>query len=459
VTRGAPRVISVSGRAHGGELRCRGDEHWGRGARVAGGERRPGASAGSGKGRGVRRWVLRGGCLVLALLSVLVLGVSGYAWSQYRNLSAALLRSGVLGDGPRSAGGDTNVLIIGLDSRLDELGQPLPPDIYDAMHAGDEQAGGYNANVLMLVHIPGNGGRATSISIPRDDYVSFPGTPSGMSKGKIKQAYGFAFDERRRQLMAQGLTDPISVEQQSRDAGRAQQIATVRELLGGVPIDHFVEVTMVAFYQLARVVEPITVCLNADTKDSYSGADFHRGPQQINAEQALAFVRQRRDQQRPAFTDLDRERRQQAFIASLTYQLKQTGTFTNPARLGALMEVARQNIAVDNDLDLRAFADQAAGLTEGQITFTTLPIVGFEKDSLGQDVNIVDVPKIQAQVRDLIGTKDRPEGAAPEGPAPDAAAPEAATPEAAGPEPAANPVHRPAEATEPMAGGAVPCVN
>jgi LCP family protein required for cell wall assembly len=398
---------------------------------------------------------------VLALLSVLVLGLSGYAWSQYRNLSAALLRSGVLGDGPRSAGGDTNVLIIGLDSRLDELGQPLPPDIYDAMHAGDEQAGGYNANVLMLVHIPGNGGQATSISIPRDDYVSFPGTPSGMSKGKIKQAYGFAFDERRRQLMTQGLTDPISVEQQSRDAGRAQQIATVRELLGGVPIDHFVEVTMVAFYQLARVVEPITVCLNADTKDSYSGADFHRGPQQINAEQALAFVRQRRDQQRPAFTDLDRERRQQAFMASLTYQLKQTGTFTNPARLGALMEVARQNIAVDNDLDLRAFADQAAGLTEGQITFTTLPIVGFEKDSLGQDVNIVDVPKIQAQVRDLIGPKDRPEGAAPEGPAPDAAAPEAATPEAAGPEPAANPVHRPAEAeaTEPMAGGAVPCVN
>lgn len=274
----------------------------------------------------------------MALLSALVLGVSGYTWSQYRDLSTALLRSGVLGDFPRSAGGDTNILVIGLDSRLDELGQPLPQDIYDAMHAGDEQAGGYNANVLMLVHIPAGGGRATSISIPRDDYVGFPGAPGGVAEGKIKQAYGYAFEQRREQLLAQGVTDPVSVEQQSRDAGRRQQIATVREFLGGVPIDHFVEVTMVAFYQLARVVQPITVCLNQDTVDSFSGADFHRGYQQIDAQQALAFVRQRRDQHRPAFTDLDRDRRQQAFISSLTYQLKQTGTFSDPARLSALLQ-------------------------------------------------------------------------------------------------------------------------
>jgi LCP family protein required for cell wall assembly len=294
---------------------------------------------------------------------------------------------------------------MGLDSRLDENGHPLSPEIYQALHAGDQQVGGYNANVLILVHLPGNGGKATAISIPRDDYVSLPGAPDGIAKGKIKQAYGFAFDQEHKKLIAAGVTDQSSLEQQSRDAGRREEVDTVAQLLGGVPIDHFVEVTMVAFYQLAQVVAPITVCLNEDTRDSYSGADFHRGYQQINAAQAVAFVRQRRDNVHPRlnFTDLDRERRQQAFIASLVYQLKQAGTFLNPARLRALITVAKQNIAADTGLELLSFAHQASTLTGGNITFTTLPIVRFGTSPAGEDVNIVNVPEIQALVHNLIG--------------------------------------------------------
>jgi len=56
------------------------------------------------------------------------------------------------------------------------------------------------------------------------------------------------------------------------------------------------------------------------------------------------------------FTDLDRERRQQAFIASLAVQLSHAGTFTDPARLSALIGVATQNIAVDPGLDLLTLA-------------------------------------------------------------------------------------------------------
>jgi LCP family protein required for cell wall assembly len=289
------------------------------------------------------------------------------------------------------------------------------------------------------------------MSIPRDDLVSFAGAPGGVTEGKIKQAYGFAVDERRRQLTAQGLTDPVTVEQKSRDAGRSAQVATVRQFLGGVPIDHFVEVTMVAFYQLAQVVQPITVCLNQDTQDSYSGARFHRGYQQIDAEQALAFVRQRRDPDHPAFTDLDRERRQQAFISSLIYQLKQAGTFTDPRRLRDLVAVAKQNMVVDITLDLEQFVRQAAGLADGQITFTTLPIEGFGSDSLGQDVNIVDVAKVQALVRDIVNPPARP--APPQADAAPAPAP--------GPPPAAAPDQGSGGAwkAKPISGEAIPCVN
>ena len=112
--------------------------------------------------------------------------------------------------------------------------------------------------------------------------------------------------------------------------GRKAQISTVRNLLG-IPIDHFIEVTLVAFFQIATVVQPITVCLNDDTYDSFSGADFHKGVQQIDAAQAMAFVRQRRDVNDEMFTDLDRTRRQQAFIVSLLSALRTTGRCPVPA--------------------------------------------------------------------------------------------------------------------------------
>lgn len=129
---------------------------------------------------------------------------------------------------------------MGLDSRLDENGNPLPQSLYDALDTGGPDVGGYNTNVLMLLHIPGDGGRATAMSIPRDDYVALAGSPDGESMGKIKQAYGLAFDQQHRALVAQGVTDRTALEQQSRDAGRNAEISTVSQFLGGVSIDHFV---------------------------------------------------------------------------------------------------------------------------------------------------------------------------------------------------------------------------
>lgn len=342
---------------------------------------------------------------VAAVVSALVFVATGVVWSQYTNLSDGLHRSAAIAAGTgASAGGDTNILIMGLDSRLDENGNPLPAAIYDAMHTGASDVGGYNSNVLILLHVPGDGSKSTAMSIPRDDYVALAGSPDGTSTGKIKQAYGLAFDQEHRRLVAQGVTDPAALEQRSRDAGRADEIATVREFLGGVPVDHFVEVTMVAFYQLAQVVAPITVCLAENTQDSYSGANFQQGYQQLDAAQALAFVRQRRDNVHPAlnFTDLDRERRQQAFIASLAFQLKQAGTITDPTKLQGLIDVAKQNIAVDDKLDLLQFAQQASGLAGGNVSFTTLPIEKFGKDPAGEDVNIVDVAQVQATVARLL---------------------------------------------------------
>lgn len=365
------------------------------------------------RGRNRRRRLTRTAAIVAVAL---VLSVLGYAGFQYEGLVNGIQRSDVLAGliGSKqvksSAGGDTNILIMGLDSRLDESGNLLPRAIYSALHTGDASVGGENANVLMFLHVPGDGSKATAISIPRDDYVALPGCPDRQCHGKIKQAYGLAFDQASKALVHSGTTNKTQRIQQERDAGRRAEIATVSQFLGAVPIDHFVEVTMVGFFQVAQVVQPITVCLKEATQDSYSGAKFHAGRQQINAAQAVAFVRQRRDNVHPDlnFTDLDRSRRQQAFIASLAYQLKAADTFTNPVKLSGILDVAKQNVAVDSGLNLLTFARQASGLTGGHVTFYTLPIDHFGTDPLGESVNIVNLPLIQATVRSVLVHGKRP---------------------------------------------------
>ncbi|MCX4097543.1 LCP family protein [Nocardia sp. alder85J] len=342
---------------------------------------------------------------VIALAAVLVLVGTGTAWRTYHTALAGVTTSSALDDGPKSVGADQNILIMGLDSRLDEHGNPLPQDMYDALHAGDDSEGGYNSNVLILMHIPGDGSKSTAISIPRDDYVTLDPAACGGStcKGKVKQAYGLAYQATKDKLTST-VKDPVELEQRSRDVGRKSEIATVRAFLGGVPVDHFVEVTLVAFFQIAQAVQPITVCLNENTSDRFfSGADFHKGEQQIDAEQAMAFVRQRRDPDPDLnFTDMDRTRRQQAFIVSLARQLQDSGTLTNIGKLRSLLDIAKQNIAIDSGLDPMQFAQRASTMMSGGMTLFTLPVVDFGQDDLGEDVNIVDVPAIRATVHDLL---------------------------------------------------------
>ena len=204
----------------------------------------------------------RGRVLLIAALAIVVL-VLGYAGYSYVRLTQGITTSDVLvPDGTATTGsthGDVNLLIMGLDSRVDENGDPLPADIYNALHAGDASDGGLNANVLMLLHIPGDGSKASVISIARDDYVDLAGCPDKQCKGKIKQAYGLGYEAEAALLAKDTSLTKQQREQKARDAGRSAQVKTVSQFLG-VPVDHFIEVTMVAFYQLAQVVQPITVC-------------------------------------------------------------------------------------------------------------------------------------------------------------------------------------------------------
>ncbi|NMK79506.1 LCP family protein, partial [Staphylococcus capitis] len=168
---------------------------------------------------------------------------------------------------------------IGLDSRKDQDGNDLPRAVLNQLHAGDSDAGGYNTNTLILVHV-GADNKVTAFSIPRDDWVPAEGIP-GYKHIKIKEAYGLTKANEADKLVNEGITDQATLEQQSREAGRRATLNAVRRLTGQ-PIDYFAEVNLVGFYDLASELGGITVCLNNAVYDSYSGANFPAGEQTLN---------------------------------------------------------------------------------------------------------------------------------------------------------------------------------
>jgi LCP family protein required for cell wall assembly len=354
-----------------------------------------------------RRRVIRRRRIVAGIAAAVVLALVGtgiFVFWQYQDLSNGVHRTSL---GPAQNTAETNILVMGLDSRLDENGNPLPADVYNALHAGGADDGGYNSNVLMLLHIPAGSGHPVGISIPRDDWVSLPGSPDGVSMGKIKQAYGLQLDETLTHLhQTQPNLSHADAYQQARSAARVEEVNTVSQFLN-VKINHFVEVTMGAFYQLAEAVQPIQVCLNEATADSYSGADFAKGLQEINAQQAVAFVRQRRDTTTSDvnLTDLDRERRQQAFIISLANKLHHQNVFDDFTLMEKMLGTVKNEIAVDSNLQLLSLASDAKRFAGGGVSFQTLPISSFGYED-GQDVNLVDLNQVRSVTAQLIAASD-----------------------------------------------------
>ncbi|MEY9968155.1 LCP family protein required for cell wall assembly [Streptacidiphilus sp. MAP12-16] len=392
-------------------------------------------------GRAVRRkgaprpskLVLLGRAVAVAA-SAGVLLTAGFSWYTYHSLTTGMTSSDALSvtqknAPPKALDNSVNLLLIGLDSRKDMNGNNLPNwVVQDELHAGgSSDIGGYNTNTLILLHIPAGGGQVQAFSIPRDDYVqTLNGDGSSQGMHKIKEAYGLAKSVAETKLQAQGVKG-AALEQQSREVGREATLATVQQFLG-VRIDHFAEVNLIGFYDIAQAVQPITVCLKHATSDPAmagqgSGANFHAGYNTLNAAQALSFVRQRHNLTNG---DLDRTHRQQAFISSVEYKLKQEGLFSDLGKMQSLLDVVKKDVVLDNQWNILDFAQQAPNLTGGKVVFNTLPIQGFATRNQ-ESVNLVDPDQVKRIMQRLIGRDPSPAPSAP------AAASSAAAPVKAAP--------------------------
>jgi LCP family protein required for cell wall assembly len=305
--------------------------------------------------------------VALAATSVLVLGATWFGWTQLQQFTSGLTTANVIdsGGGDNPADGSEDILLVGMDSRTDAQGNPLPQQVLDQLHAGGDD-GESNTDTMILVHIPVGGGKATAISIPRDSYVDIAG---GYGQHKINSAFAYGKNDAITSLRQQGVSG-AQLDVEANQEGAKTAINTVQDLTG-LTIDHYAQINLAGFYDITQAIGGVDVCLKAPVNDSYSGANFPAGRQTVQGAAALSFVRQRHGLPEG---DLDRIKRQQVFMAGLANKVLSAGTLTNPGKLASLADAIKKSVVLDQGWDLVNFAQQLRGLSAGSMRFTTIPV-------------------------------------------------------------------------------------
>ena len=302
--------------------------------------------------------------VLAGLLSVIVLGTTGWGWYLARVAEASVNRMDAIptsgNDGTGHGGAAMNLLLVGNDSRDD-----LTKAQQIQLNAGAD-GGGINTDTMMLVHIPADGSRASFVSFPRDSYVQIPG--HGWDKLNAAYAYGYT-----------SVRDDAG-DSDKQAAGAQLLIQTISQLTG-LRIDHYAEVDLLGFFNLSTVVGGVEVNLCQPVKDGFSGANFPAGVQTISGADALRFVRQRHGLPRG---DFDRIIRQQVFIAGVLRKMLSENVLLNLGKQRQLVQAAAQSLTIDQSLDLMSLAQQMRSVTAGSIQFQTIPFVGDDTDSQGR---------------------------------------------------------------------------
>ncbi len=337
---------------------------------------------------------------VAGVLSLALLAGSGWGWYLVRVADAGVNRTDAIPtDGNDGLGDAMNLLLVGNDSRAGATPEELE-------QLNTEETGTQNTDTMILVHVPADGSEASFVSFPRDSYVEIP----GYGPDKLNAAYAYGYAE-----AGEGASEA------EKQASGSQLLIRTISLLTGLQIDHYIEVDLLGFFELTRVVGGVTVNLCSAVEDSFSGAAFPAGEQTIAGEDALAFVRQRqgvRPDGSPALPrgDLDRIVRQQVFIGGVLRKMLSQDVLLDLGKQRELIEAASESLTIDRDLDLLDLAQQMQSVTPDDIRFQTVPVVDAnDQDEQGRSVvRLADEATLQAFFADL--SADEPEAPGPASP-------------------------------------------
>ncbi|MCZ2838587.1 LCP family protein [Modestobacter sp. VKM Ac-2985] len=304
-----------------------------------------------------------GARVVAGLLSLVLLGTSGWGWYLGRVADASVNRTNAIPSSGNEQTVDTgeamNLLLVGNDSRAGASEEELAL-------LNTEANAGLNTDTMILAHVPGDGSAASFVSFPRDSYVQIPG--HGWDKLNAAYAYG-------------AMDAPEGASDAGVQAAGAQLLIQTISSLTGLRVDHYAEVDLLGFFKLSTVVGGVEVNLCEPAKDSFSGIDLPAGVQTISGEQALAFVRQRHGLPRG---DFDRIIRQQTFIGGMIRKMLSDNVLLDLGKQRELVQAAADALTVDQNLNLLQLAQQMQSVTPGSIDFQTVPYIGDDEDDAGR---------------------------------------------------------------------------
>ena len=325
--------------------------------------------------------ILRG--LIGLVVVVLVVVAAGYGYFRYQwsKVSSAACATCVAA----ANGAPYNVLLIGSDSRAGETAA-------EAQQFGTaSNAGGQRSDTIKIVHVDPTSGTASTLSIPRDTFVTLSGLPSDTqlsSQNKINAAFA---------------------------GGPDALIQTIQNTFG-IPISHYIEISFFGLQDAVNALGGISMDFpypvrddNRNTGVNESGLNVARtGCQVLNGTQALALSRSRYFEyykngywNQDGSSDIGRIERQNLIISAALNKAK--GTY-NPLRLNSLLTSVVHDFSKDNGLspsDLFALAERYHAFSGSQLQSFTLPTAGATAAS--SSVEVVQPDEASQTITQFLG--------------------------------------------------------
>jgi len=328
--------------------------------------------------------LLRTLAVVVAFLLVVVGLGYGYFRYQFAQIGSAPCATCVAA----ANGAPYNLLLIGSDSRAGETAA-------QAQQFGSPQAAaGQRSDTIKIIHIDPQAGTASSLSIPRDTFVTITGLPANTplsAQNKINAAFS---------------------------AGPDALVQTIENTFG-IPISHYIVINFFGVMDAVNALGGISLDFPYPARDmdcsggtcnNNSGLDIpNAGCQVLNGSQALSLSRSRYYQyyangywHSDPTSDLGRIQRQNLVISAVLDKAKST---YNPLALNSLLSSVVHDFTKDNNLtagDLLGLAERYHAFGGNSLDAFTLPTQGAVSSFAG-DVEVVQPDAAAAMITQFLG--------------------------------------------------------
>jgi LCP family protein required for cell wall assembly len=317
---------------------------------------------------------------IAASLAIIVAVAAVVAGSAYRHLNGNIHQADItplLGPQPVDHHTEAqNIAVIGSDTRHGQ----------GRGYGSVQELSTDQSDTLLIVHIAADRTWASVMSIPRDSWVSIPSCLMG--DGQHSSPHSFKINE----AFALGNMDGNHTV-----LGVACTIKTLEQNTG-IHIDHFAVINFSGLRDMVRALGGVPECNTTPINDPLSGLQLSAGHHVLTGFQALAYVRARYTLGNGS--DLDRIKRQQAFMSSLVQRAR--SKLLDPLAIYRFLDAATKSLTIDTQMGgihgLYSLGRSLADLPTSQVTFFTLPTFPRSAVDPSDTANVLWTQPLDSQI-------------------------------------------------------------